>query len=128
MRVFVGMDGDDVGATLVSLVIQNKADEAARFSDRVIRGLQLVGDRIRRSGGRVLFIGGDNLLAELEFDQNLLRELQEVFKAETGCEITIGVGRLPVEAYLALKLGKGQGKGQIVRFDKTSANNGGKQR
>jgi GTP cyclohydrolase III len=124
MRVFVGMDGDDVGATLVSLIIQNKAEEAARFSERVIRGLRLVGDRIRESGGRVLFIGGDNLMAELELDRNLLGELQEMFKAETGCEVTIGVGSLPVEAYLALKLGKGRGKGQIVQFDETSANNG----
>lgn len=122
MRVFVGMDGDDVGATLVSLIIQNKAEEAARFSERVIRGLQLVGDRIRQSGGRVLFIGGDNLLAELEFDLGFLHELQEMFKAETDCEVTIGVGRLPVEAYLALKLGKGSGKGQIVQFDEASAN------
>jgi len=125
MRVFVGIDGDDVGATLVSLIIQNKAEEAAQFSERVIRGLQLVGDRIRQSGGRVLFIGGDNLLAELPFDGHLLRELQEIFRAETGCEVTIGVGKLPVEAYLALKLGKGRGKGQIAQFDETSVNNGG---
>ena len=124
MRVFVGIDGDDVGATLVSLIIQNKAEEATRFSERVIRGLRLVGDRIRQSGGRVFFVGGDNLLAELEFDRNLLGELQEIFKAETGCKVTIGVGSLPLEAYLALKLGKGRGKGQIVRFDETSANDG----
>lgn len=124
MRVFVGMDGDDVGATLVSLVIQNKADEAARFSDRVIRGLQLVGDRIRQLGGRVVFIGGDNLLAELDFDQDVLHELQEIFRSEAGCEITIGVGRLPVDAYLALKLGKGRGKGQIVQFDEVAVNSG----
>jgi GTP cyclohydrolase III len=124
MRVFVGMDGDDVGATLVSLVIQNKSNEAALFSDRVIRGLRFVGDRIRQSGGKVLFIGGDNLLAELEFDRDLLHELQEIFKAETGCEVTIGVGRFPVEAYLALKLGKGRGKGQIVQFDEASADEG----
>jgi GTP cyclohydrolase III len=124
MRVFVGMDGDDVGATLVSLVIQNKSNEAALFSDRVIRGLRLVGDRIRQSGGKVFFIGGDNLLAELEFDRDLLHELQEIFKAETGCEVTIGVGRFPVEAYLALKLGKGRGKGQIVQFDEASVDEG----
>lgn len=121
MRVFVGMDGDDIGATLISLAIKNQAEEATRFGERVIRGLQPVGDQIHRRGGRVLFIGGDNLMAEMEFDRDLLHELQALFQSETGCGATIGVGKQPVEAYLALRLGKGNRKSRIVCYEQPSS-------
>lgn len=78
----------------------------ARLSRDVTRAIQLIEERVVEAGARVIFTGGDSLFAEMEYDQDLCKELVDIFKQITGCEAAAGVGRTPLDTFLAVRLAK----------------------
>lgn len=126
MTVYCSLDGDDVGNILEGFMIRGQADLAAGLSQNVRLALSNVASDIEASGGKVIFFGGDNLLAEGKFDalfcEHLLRRFAEaaIYRTEQEkvkrCTASCGLGKTITEAYLALKLAKSAGKGVVVDY------------
>ena len=116
--IFVGIDGDRIGARLEGLIITGAVGEAADFSRRVDLAVRGTAQLLESWGGRVLFAGGDSVLAEMEsaVSEKQWKELTQLFQDATGCTASAGTGSSPVEAYLALKLAKVTQSGRVLHY------------
>jgi GTP cyclohydrolase III len=72
---------------------------------------------------KVVFYGGDNLLASVsldKFEKEILEKLRFEFFKRSDSTLSIGLGESPQQAYLALKLAKTNGKNAIREFSELS--------
>lgn len=106
LKVYFGIDGNRIGSRIESALITGDLAGIERLSRDVTRAIQLIEKRVVEAGARVIFIGGDSLFAEMEYDQDLCKELVDIFKQMTGCEAAAGVGRTPLDTFLAVRLAK----------------------
>jgi nucleotidyltransferase/DNA polymerase involved in DNA repair len=118
MRSFLGIDGDRVGAQLEALIVTGDLRGAATLSENVGRAVEEIKQAVVSFGGTVIFAGADSILAETSApaDRKQCRHLGRIFFEITGCTASVGIGRTPVEAYLALKLAKARRGGAITDY------------
>jgi hypothetical protein len=118
-RLFLAIDGDDVGPQLRSYVIANDLSGAASFSQQLLDRFQHLRERLESERGRIIFCGGDSILAEID-DELACRWLEE-FSTVGPCTISAGIAPTAEMAYLALQLAKARGKGRLVRLSNVDA-------
>jgi hypothetical protein len=121
-RYYFGVDGDDTGKVLEGLFASNGSEaQFKEFSHRVRRAMKQVADRAEAPplSGKVVFLSGDDLLFRGSHDAEALRQIQQLYQAATrGYTCSVGFGRTPREAYVALKMAKARpGKNSIVGLE-----------
>ena len=116
MKVYIGIDGDKVGEKIEALIVAGNLQKVAALSRKVQFAIKKLEDAIISSGGRVIFSGGDSILAEIELDEQQCDNLVRMFHDITGCTASAGIGNTPIEAYLALKLAKGSDSEKVIVF------------
>lgn len=110
---FIAIDGDLVGRKIEKLIISNKLDELIEYSQAInqsVNSIRLVADSI---AGKTYLQGGDSLLVEVKSYQSFIEKLI-VIHSELIVTFSVGIGKNPVEAYLALKFAKSSGRGLII--------------
>ena len=113
--LFVAIDGDDVGVTLEALVLRGGVADLASFSRCVTARMAALTQRLEDMGAQVIFAGGDSILVEFALPEIDLAWLHEL--PASPCTFSVGIGHDLMTAYLALRVAKGKGKHQTVRFD-----------
>jgi len=121
---FVAVDGDNVGSHLEYFAITNNVDALMGFSTKFNMAMDwLVGELINGFKARIIFMGGDNLLAKVLINQSgleLLEQLRNEFAKQAESTLSMGIGETPQQAYLALKLAKTGGKNVIKQYKELS--------
>lgn len=114
---FLLCDGDKIGDRLELLLLDHLLHEAAAFSTAVSEGTKVVADALRSKGDEVIFAGGDEVLASsaVGFPDDFLEELRKIFRARTGCSMSMGVGISPSQALASLHRAKLLGKDRFIR-------------
>jgi hypothetical protein len=113
---FYGLDGDKVGRVIEGMFVRGEVDSLRKFSGAVVAALKCLADSVAEQGGDVILAGGDSLLFEGDFDDRSCQALLDRFAELTGCTASIGSGVSIRDAYLALKLAKANGGGQLCRY------------
>lgn len=114
---FLYFDGDDVGAQIELLLLDEKVDDAAELSRRVVIAVGNIAERLQLDfGARLIFAAGDEILAvtNLEPTENAIQSLRSEFRRSTGLTISCGLGSSAMEAARSLHLAKLRGKDRIV--------------
>lgn len=117
-KVFVAIDGDDVGNHLRDRIINDDLEGIASFSEQLSSYFMTLRSDLETRDYDIIFCAGDSLLAYT------MQSVPNSFFTElpTGpCTISIGIGETPEYAYLALQLAKARGKKQVVRLNGTTA-------
>ena len=114
-RIFVAVDGDDVGRSfekqLADCVSVEEVLALEQWSQQVQCALSDLMLRLQDDcGGIFLVRTGDGFLAA--FAQDKLSDLRDHFAPQcSGIVVTTGIGRTVKDAYIALKLGKAKNRG-----------------
>jgi GTP cyclohydrolase III len=117
---YIAIDGDDVGNKLEFFILMNQLGQLKSFSESFAESFCWLEDRlIENLNANLIFSGGDNLLADVEDNNELVNKL-DLFKSDflrqSGCSLSIGLGASAREAYMALKLAKVSGKNRVCRL------------
>ncbi len=119
-NTYIAIDGDDVGSKLEFFILMNHLEQLKSFSESFAETFRWLEDRLRENlNAKIIFSGGDNLLADAEDNNELVNKLERFksdFLRQSGCSLSIGLGASTREAYLALKLAKVSGKDLICRL------------
>lgn len=117
---FLAADGDDVGRKIEFLIVSNQVESLTDFfndfHDAMLWFSEVLTDNF---GAKIIFNGGDSLLAELKseyFQAEKLDNLRAEFHCKSKATISFGIGFNPRQAYFALKLAKASGKDRIEIF------------
>ena len=110
MTYYYAVDGDNIGRRLEHFIITNDEDGVANFSREVEAALMIMAHSLGALGAVIIFAGGDNLLAKTaEWIQ------PEVLPMVSGTvTFSLGIGRSPLAAMLALKRAKVEAPGAYV--------------
>lgn len=115
--MFAFFDGDDIGPKLEILLIENKLQEASLFSESInIAMKEIESFLIKTKNIRVHILGGDDVLVEYDqsVDENfLVSEINNIFKARTGCTMSCGIGENLNQAIWNLHKAKLFGKDNV---------------
>ena len=115
--LYIAIDGDDVGRRLEYYMIINDSVSLTTFAENFHSSMVWLEDRlIHLFNARILFSGGDNLLAEISSQPeffHLLSTLHLQFAQKSTNTLSVGVGNSLREAYFALKIVKASGKNCI---------------
>lgn len=121
MRLYVAIDGDDVGNALECMTLHDDIERLRVFSKKVRRSFSaLEVEMADLFKADVIFTGGDNLLAGMEPDlwsRVLFEDVRSRFEGRTGCSISAGIGSSPREALIALHMAKCSGKNRTVSYE-----------
>ncbi len=120
-KLYIAVDGDDVGRRLEYYMIINDSTSLTAFSTDFRSSMTWLEDRlIQIFNAKILFSGGDNLLAEISLQNefaNPLSTLHLQFTQKSNNTLSVGVGSTLREAYFALKIAKASGKNCIKVYD-----------
>jgi len=121
---YIAVDGDNVGSHLEYFAITNNIEALTAFSKKFNSAMDwFEKELVKNFDTRVIFYGGDNLLASTssdKFAKEALEQLRLEFFKRSECTLSIGLGESPQQAYLALKLAKTNGKNFIREFRELS--------
>lgn len=121
---FIAVDGDNVGSHLEYFAITNNVEALKAFSQKFNSAMDWFEKELVNSFDvKVVFYGGDNLLASVfldKFEKEILEKLRFEFFKRSDSTLSIGLGESPQQAYLALKLAKTNGKNAIREFSELS--------
>lgn len=110
MTYYYAVDGDNIGRRLEHFIITNDEIGVAKFSSEVDAALLLVAHHLGTKGATVIFAGGDNLLAKT----NSWIDPADMPMRHGRLTFSLGIGRSPVTAMLALKRAKIEAPGSYV--------------
>lgn len=115
---FVAIDGDDVGIILRARIVSNDIEGASLLSSEIHNYFNNIRQKLESEGFQIVFCGGDSVLVfcETSISSAWFTELPI-----DPCTISVGIGKTPEYAYLALQLAKARGKNQIVLIDSIDA-------
>jgi GTP cyclohydrolase III len=120
-KLYIAVDGDDVGHHLEYLMLTNDPDALARFAADYKQTMDWLVQAIAETfDASVVFGGGDSLLVSLDkgrFSSEELEKIRASFANRVGQTLSIGIGHTSREAYFALKLAKTSGKNCIRLFE-----------
>lgn len=116
--ILAHFDGDDVGAGLELLLLDNLVDQARKYSEGVNKGLAALLVVVRsRPGVDVIIAGGDDLVAcwqQEHIDLKFIEAARQAFLEASGRTISVGVGSSLSEASSNLRRAKLMGKDKVV--------------
>ena len=113
---FYGLDGDRIESAIEAYLIKGEVDVLRSFSERIASTLEEIMQKVIEKGGKVIYCAGDNILFHGQFSNRWCEEIIGLFQTRTGQTASIGIGNTTAEFYLALKLAKSLGGGQVIRF------------
>lgn len=115
---FAYFDGDDIGAPLELLLLENKVSEASEYSRTISEAMRrLKADLEGLTGGDILFSGGDDLLIVWKqrcADSGEIQEIRDKFSSYCGRTVSVGFGATASEAMGNLRKAKLSGKDRAV--------------
>lgn len=124
---YYGVDGDDTGRELERLFqIDANIDYFKRFSKSIDEAMKAVSKKVIEQpiNGKVIFCSGDDLFFSGIYNIEALEELRTLFSRiakERTC--SIGFGKTPKEAYVALKMAKAKmGKNCVMGVEFVTEN------
>jgi hypothetical protein len=116
-KVYAFFDGDGIGNKLEVLLLENKIDDAQKYSSALKKVFSEIEDELISDGNiEIIIIGGDDLLIELDFDNygiDYLEKIRSKFEKRTGSTFSCGIGKNIQEAISNLYFAKVYGKNQI---------------
>ncbi|MGI6655816.1 MAG: mCpol domain-containing protein [Desulfobulbus sp.] len=112
-RWFYSFDGDQVGRRVQTLILENDVPGLVHLSRTVSSAVKTLRDELNGMGCEVLFAAGDSVMAV--GPGRLALETLPI--AENGLTFSVGVGRTPRAALIALAKAKTKGRGEIVRCE-----------
>lgn len=125
-KIYIAIDGDNVGQQLELYMFTNNLEQLRAFSLAFKRQMEWLEERLLTDfHANIVFSGGDNLLAVATFedafsiDIHLLKNLAKQFQ-EVGNTLSIGIGKSPRQAFLALNFAKVSGKNSIKFYSEIS--------
>ena len=110
--MFYAIDGDEVGKKLEFYLASDQVENAIAYSEAITAETDAIRARLANLGARILFCGGDSILAE---SQELL-SLDLGSGNGAGVTWSVGIGGTPSSALLALKKAKALGRNQTVKL------------
>ena len=107
--VYISVDGDDVGKQLEMLLLTNNIEGTVLYVDNVRKELERIRNYLIKLEGEILFMGGDGMMVRFKEQPNI--DIDYILSGNISW--SIGIGKTPSGAVLALKKAKGLGKGRI---------------
>ena len=117
---FYGLDGDRIESAIEACLIKGEVDVLRSFSERITSTLEEIMQKVIDKGGKVIYCAGDNILFHGQFSNRWCEEMIDLFQTRTGQTASLGIGNTTAEFYLALKLAKSLGGGQVIRYRSSS--------
>lgn len=118
MRMFIYLDGDDVGSRLELLLLDGKLEEATAFSKRVAEAMAKLRESLEQIPSlRTHLFGGDDLIAEFQassLSPGEIDRFRKDFESRCGVTISAGAGAGIEEALANLRRAKLSGKNRLV--------------
>lgn len=103
--MFLAIDGNGVGKIIEKLIVNQDMIGLNMVSNLILNDIKEISEIILKKEGIVHMSGGDNILAECELDEEIIRFI--TLRTEiSGLIYSIGYGRTALKAYLALKIAK----------------------
>ncbi|HEY9848935.1 MAG TPA: mCpol domain-containing protein [Leptolyngbyaceae cyanobacterium] len=120
-KLYIAVDGDDVGHYLEYLMLKNDTNELTQFATKYKQTMEWFAQTVEQTfEASFIFEGGDNLLFFVD-EKNFSIEKLEIFRSDfanrVGRTLSIGLGYNARESYFALKLCKVSGKNCICRYE-----------
>lgn len=110
-------DGDNIGATLESLLNQDKVQEAAHLSESIKLAINKIESFVKLDqNAEIIIVGGDDVLIKYEPDKcekKFLENIVEIFKVNTGLSMSCGLGENIDQSIYNLAIAKQTNKGSI---------------
>lgn len=120
-KLYLAVDGDNVGSRLEYYVLINDTDTLTAFSNIFNSTMKWFENQlVTNFEATIIFYGGDNLLACInaeKYSAKYLEKLKSKFAEKTKSTLSIGLGESPQKAYFALKYAKTSGKNSIRYFE-----------
>lgn len=117
---FLAADGDDVGRKIEFFIVMNQVESLSSFFNDFQAAMLWLSDILEDEfSAKIIFTGGDNLLAEFQSENIQLDRLEKVrveFSDRSKATLSFGIGSNPRQAYFALKLAKASGKDRSEIF------------
>lgn len=118
--LFLAVDGDDVGRKIEFLIVNNQIELLSDFFNNFQASMFWLSEKLKNEfNAKIIFNGGDSLLADLRIDEIQVSKLENLrvdFFNFSKATLSFGVGKNPRQAYIALKLAKASGKDRIEIF------------
>ncbi|MEH2181718.1 mCpol domain-containing protein [Nostoc sp.] len=118
--LYIAADGDDVGRKIEFFIVMEQMDPLSDFfNDFQAAMIWFTEKLLKEFNAKIIFSGGDSLLASLIVSELLIDELEKLrieFSNLSHTTISFGIGDSPRQAYFALKLAKASGKNRIEIF------------
>lgn len=122
--LYLAADGDDIGRKIEFFIVMNQMDSLSDFSHNYQSAMLWLVDILSKDfDAKIVFYGGDSLLASLTFKEYLIGDLEKLrvqFAILSHTTLSFGIGSNPRQAYFALKLAKASGKNKIEVFQEYS--------
>lgn len=113
---FYSFDGDNIESVIEAYLIRGNIDAVGQFSAQITSTLEEIVQKIFDGGGIVIYCAGDNILFRGQFSNHWCEEILGLFLSRTRRTASMGIGDTAIECYLALKIAKSQGGGQVFRY------------
>jgi len=113
---FYSLDGDKIGSAIEAYLIKSETQSLSEFSVKVINVLEAIKERVLKKAGIIIICAGDSIMFQGGFDDDWCKSILQQFQISTGRTASMGIGKTPINAYLALKLAKADGGGKIVYY------------
>ncbi|MGQ3677976.1 mCpol domain-containing protein [Tenacibaculum discolor] len=117
-KLYVRLDVDNAGDSIELALLKSDYKEAQNVHDKIQNSINSIFKKIKNiNSTKILMKGCDDILFSIEkdsYDLNLLKELKNDFKLESGFTLSIGVASNITECMLSLRVAKISGKDKIV--------------
>ncbi|WP_156825309.1 mCpol domain-containing protein [Elioraea tepidiphila] len=109
---YYSFDGDQIGRRIQTLILENAAQEAAVFSRNVSEAIELLTKELQCLGCQVLFAAGDSVMAVGPPGI----PIERLLSPRRGISFSVGIGKTPRDALVALSRAKINGGGHVVCY------------
>ncbi|MGJ5631792.1 mCpol domain-containing protein [Nostoc sp. CALU 1950] len=118
--LYLAVDGDDVGRKIEFFIVTDQMEQLSNFSHNFQSSMLWLAETLSDEfNAKIIFNGGDSLLARLQSDAisvSRLESLRIEFASFSKTTLSFGIGDNSLQAYFALKLAKATGKDRIEIF------------
>lgn len=117
MKVYIHIDGDNVGNNIEILLMDGRLDDAVHLSKKIKTTFDKIKEKIELElTAEVHIYAGDDLIVSTEKHCILedLKKICDVFNDSTGLTLSIGVGNDIKESLSNLRRAKISGRNKII--------------
>jgi hypothetical protein len=118
--IYIRLDVDNVGDAIELALNCANFERANKIHLNIQREISKVKETLLLDNANILMIGSDDIMFSIYSNDmigNLLSDICDYFKTNTGFTLSIGVGHNIFQALNNLKLAKLSGKNKIVYFN-----------